>query len=61
MKLASLKSMHSRDGELCLVDRSLSKVIRVSHIAATLQVALEHWDAVFPQLQALYLKLNAGL
>ncbi len=59
MKLASRKSIHSRDGELCVVDRSLSRMICVSHITPTMQAALEHWDTVFPELQDLYLKLNA--
>ena len=59
MKLASRKSIHSRDGELCVVDRSLSRMICVSHITPTMQAALEHWDNVFTELQYLYLKLNA--
>ena len=60
MKLASLKSKHSRDGELCVVNKILTSAIRVPEIAPTLQAALENWDAVLPKLEDIYLKLNAG-
>lgn len=60
MKFASLKSKVCRDGELCLVDRTLTHAVGVSHIAPTLQRALESWDEVAPILQALYAQLNAG-
>ena len=60
MKFASLKSKVCRDGELCLVDRTLTHAVGVSHIAPTLQRALESWNEVAPILQALYAQLNAG-
>lgn len=60
MKLASLKSNLSRDGELCVVNKSLTAAIRVPHIAQTLQIALENWNVVLPKLEDIYLKLNAG-
>lgn len=60
MKLASLKSKQSRDGELCVVNKTLTTAIRVLDIAPTLQVALENWDEVFPKLQDIYLQLNAN-
>jgi fumarylacetoacetate (FAA) hydrolase len=60
MKFASLKSKICRDGELCLVDRTLTHAVGVSHIAPTLQRALESWDEVAPILQARYAQLNAG-
>ena len=60
MKLASLKSKQCRDGELCVVNKALTKAIRVPHIAATMQIALEDWDALLPHLQMVYLKLNAN-
>lgn len=60
MKLASLKSTHNRDGDLCVVNKALSKAIRVQKIASTLQTALEHWDAVLPKLEEIYLQLNAN-
>lgn len=58
MKLASLKSDKSRDGELCVVNKSLTTAARAVHIAPTLQYALDHWEAVEPELQSLYLQLN---
>ncbi|MCK0181026.1 hypothetical protein MXE25_07190 [Legionella pneumophila] len=57
MKLASLKSTRSRDGELCIVNRLLTAAIRVPHIASTLQYALDHWDVVEPKLQLVYQQL----
>lgn len=60
MKLASLKSSHSRDGILCVVDKALTTAVRVPQIASTLQTALENWDMLLPQLHAIYLKLNAN-
>jgi len=60
MKLSSLKSNHCRDGELCIVNKSLTAAILVPQIAPTLQVALENWDVVLPQLEAVYLKLNTN-
>lgn len=56
MKLASLKS--SRDGILCVVNKSLTKAIRVPQIANTLQQALDNWDECAPLLDIIYKKLN---
>lgn len=58
MKLASLKSTHSRDGELCLVKRDLSVAIKVPEIAATLQYALDNWQKISPLLHQKYQELN---
>ena len=60
MKLASLKSKSSRDGELCVVNRQLTHAIKVPHIALTMQFALDNWQATQPQLNAIYQDLNAG-
>jgi fumarylacetoacetate (FAA) hydrolase len=60
MKLATLKHAHSRDGKLCVVDRTLTKAIEVPDIALTLQEALDHWQEVEGLLQETYRKLNAG-
>lgn len=57
MKLASLKSS-SRDGELCLVSRSLTRAIKVPEIAKTLQDALDNWSTAEPRLQQKYEELN---
>ena len=61
MKLASLKSNHCRDGELCVVNKTLTLAISVPQIASTLQAALDNWDSVLPQLQDVYAKLNNNL
>ncbi|MBA2711250.1 MAG: fumarylacetoacetate hydrolase family protein [Tatlockia sp.] len=60
MKLASLKTANSRDGELCLVNQQLTKATKVSTIAKTLQEALENWTEVEDQLKEIYLGLNEG-
>lgn len=60
MKLASLKSAHSRDGELIIVNRMLTKAVRVSHIAPNLQKLLDNWSELAPSLEEIYQALNAG-
>ncbi|HUP96751.1 MAG TPA: fumarylacetoacetate hydrolase family protein [Usitatibacter sp.] len=59
MKLASLKGP-TRDGTLCVVDRSLENAVKVDGIAPTLQHALEHWDDVAPRLRDVAEGLHAG-
>lgn len=59
MKLASLKN-NSRDGQLVVVSRDLTKAVAVAHIAATMQYALDHWSVVAPQLAEVYQGLNHG-
>ncbi|WP_133127411.1 fumarylacetoacetate hydrolase family protein [Legionella nagasakiensis] len=58
MKLATLKSNTVRDGELCVVNRTLTKAIRVAQIAPTLQIAIENWSVVKKQLDEIYQQLN---
>jgi fumarylacetoacetate (FAA) hydrolase len=58
MKLASLK--HGRDGRLVLVSRDLARAVDATHVAPTLQAALDDWERCQPELQALYEELNAG-
>ncbi|KTD62985.1 fumarylacetoacetate hydrolase [Legionella santicrucis] len=60
MKLASLKSTSSRDGQLCVVNQSLTTAITVPQIAPNLQYALDHWHVVEAKLQKLYQQLNEG-
>ena len=57
MKLATLKSA-ARDGVLVVVSRDLTTCQRVPKIAATLQFALDNWDAVAPRLRTVYADLN---
>jgi len=52
MKLASLKE-GGRDGTLIVVDRGLSRAVRATGIAPTLQKALDDWTAVEPGLRVL--------
>lgn len=59
MKLASLKSRASRDGELCVVNKTLTRAIRVPEIAPNLQYALEHWAEVEKELLDIYTAINA--
>lgn len=59
MKLASLKA-GGRDGTLVVVSDDLSKAVAVPGIAATLQAALERWDAVHSHLQLIADDLNKG-
>ena len=60
MKLASLKSNHSRDGVLCVVNQKLTTAVCVPHIAPTLQNALDHWTDTEKKLQDIYRQLNEG-
>ena len=59
MKIASLKGP-GRDGTLLVVSRDLSVAVAAPHIAATLQMALEDWEAVAPELAALGAALENG-
>ncbi|WP_374606235.1 fumarylacetoacetate hydrolase family protein [Thermomonas sp.] len=59
MKLGSLKE-GGRDGTLVVVSRDLSRAVRATGIAPTLQRALEDWSNVAPRLNALSESLDAG-
>ncbi len=59
MKLGSLKE-GGRDGTLVVVSRDLSRAVRASAIAPTLQRALEDWESAAPRLNALFEDLEAG-
>lgn len=61
MKLASLKSTSSRDGELCVVNQALTTAITVPQIAPNLQYALDHWHLVETKLKQIYHQLNERL
>lgn len=50
MKLATLRD-GSRDGRLVVVSKDLTTCSDVSHIAPTLQAALDNWSRVAPHLQ----------
>ena len=59
MKLGTIKSS-SRDGSLVVVNRQLTRIEPVPHIAPNLQTALEKWPVVEADLQKIYQLLNEG-
>lgn len=59
MKLATLRG-ESRDGDLIVVNRDLNTGVRVPHIAANLQAALDNWADAEQPLADVYEQLNAG-
>src|SRR6187402_3769395 len=59
MKLASLKE-GGRDGTLVVVSRDLSRAVKATGIAPTLQAALDEWSSIAPRLNALSEDLNEG-
>lgn len=58
MKLASLKQC--RDGRLIIVSDDLSRYVEAGAIAPTMQAALDEWDTVAPELEALARDLESG-
>lgn len=59
MKLATLKN-HTRDGQLVVVSKDLSRAVLVPDVAHTLQQAIDNWSVCAPKLQAHYNQLNSG-
>ena len=59
MKLGSLKE-GGRDGTLVVVSRDLTRAVRATGIAPTLQRALEDWSNLAPRLAALSAALDDG-
>jgi fumarylacetoacetate (FAA) hydrolase len=60
MKLGTLKSNTSRDGELCVVSQDLSRAAKATHIVPSLREAIENWSAVSDSLEKLYQDLQTG-
>ncbi len=60
MKLATLKSTKSLDGELVVMAKDLKSFARASSVAPCLRVALENWLEAQPRLQKISDDLNAG-
>lgn len=58
MKLATLRD-GSRDGQLVVVSKDLTKATKVDYVK-TLQAALDEWDTFKPQLDKTYQELNGG-
>ncbi|HAW93823.1 MULTISPECIES: fumarylacetoacetate hydrolase family protein [unclassified Arsukibacterium] len=59
MKLASLKN-NTRDGQLVVVSRDLSRCIAISDIAKTMQQLLDNWASLAPEAEHVSKALNAG-
>lgn len=59
MKLATLKN-GSRDGKLVVVSKDLTKYSDASHIAPTLQAALDEWATLSPKLAQLANEVELG-
>jgi fumarylacetoacetate (FAA) hydrolase len=59
MKLATLRN-GSRDGQLLVVSRDLTRALPVPHIAPTLQSALDDWGRIAPRLEETAIALEAG-
>lgn len=57
MKLAT-KRDSTRDGQLLVVSRDLSRYVDAAGISPTLQAALDNWDEVLPALQRISDRLN---
>ncbi|WP_394173967.1 fumarylacetoacetate hydrolase family protein [Thalassotalea litorea] len=59
MKFATLKN-NTRDGQLVLVSRDLSKAVTVSDVASTMQALIDNWVELSAKLESRYEQLNAG-
>lgn len=64
MKLGSLKSDKSRDGELIVVSRDNQRAVSPAAVApglpSSLREAVENWAEFRPKLNEIYLQLNEG-
>ena len=60
MKLGSLKSKDSRDGDLVVVSHDHRWAVRVPKVAPSLRQAVEAWAVTKPQLEKVYADLSAG-
>ena len=58
MKLASLKTINSLDGELVIIAKDLKTFVRVGSIVTSLREAIEKWQEVEPKLKEIYIQLN---
>ena len=59
MKLATLND-GTRDGQLVVVSRDLTRYTSADDIAPTMQAALDEWERIAPQLRALASDLESG-
>ena len=59
MKLATLKDS-TRDGQLVVVSRDLTRYTEVGHVARTMQAALDDWQHVAPRLARIAAGVETG-
>lgn len=59
MKLSSFND-GSKDGQLIVVSKDLTKFVYASDIALTMQAAMDNWDSIFDELSNLSKDLNGG-
>lgn len=57
MKLATYRN-GTRDGQLMVVSRDLTKAVAVPAIAACMQEAIDNWDSTAAELNTVYKQLN---
>ena len=57
MKLASIKN-NTRDGQLVVVNKEMTKAVTVPEIAQTMQQAIDQWQEKAPLLEGVYKNLN---
>ncbi len=60
MKLASLKSVNSLDGDLVVIAKDLKSFARAGSVIPNLREAVENWEKVEPKLADIYRQLNSG-
>jgi fumarylacetoacetate (FAA) hydrolase len=59
MKLASIDNK-TRDGQLVVVNKELTRAVKVSEIAETMQAAIDNWEETESKLQSVYEDLNSN-
>jgi fumarylacetoacetate (FAA) hydrolase len=59
VKLATLRN-GTRDGQLLVVSRDLTRAVPVPHVAPTVQAALDDWSRMLPRLEQVALDLEDG-
>lgn len=59
MKLATIFN-ETRDGQLVVVNKAVTKAVPVPEIAATMQDAIDNWKEAAPKLKVIYDSLNVN-
>ena len=59
MKLATYRN-GTRDGQLMVVSRDLTKAVAIPAIASCMQELVDNWDELAPKADAVYQSLNQG-